>query len=126
MSFKQNATKKNGEPNQPIRVVDIKGDVWPEDVLIGNGTVADVKFVVIDNGKGRFNGVYPRSIRILDLEPFAQKEFDDIDEDDEYYKKAQQAENDIALLAGNKRGSSIEVDNDDDLDDDLDEVFGEA
>lgn len=119
MSFKQNATRKDGSPNQPITVVDVNGKPWPEDVLIGNDTVADVKFVVIDNGKGRFHGVYPRSIRILELVPFSKNEFEPIDEDDPYFKKAQQTANDIAMLAGTSPDTSGRTDSSDDLDDDL-------
>ena len=124
MTFKQNALKKDGSPNRPIRVVDINNKPWDEETLLGNETVADVKFVVIDNGKGRFNGVYPRSIRVLDLVPYQAKEFEPIDEDDEYFKKAQQAENDIALLSGgSKGGTDNSSPTDDDLDDDLDDVL---
>ena len=124
MTFKQNAIKKDGSPNQPIRVVNINNQAWDENTMIGNETVADVKFVVIDNGKGRFNGVYPRSIRVLDLVPYTKQEFEPIDEEDEYFKKAQQAENDIALLGGNraaKNNDSTEDFEDDDL-----SVLGEA
>jgi hypothetical protein len=76
------------------------GNTWPEDVLLGNDTVADVKFVVIDNGRGKFHGVYPRSIRVLDLVSYQSKEFSPIDESDPYYKKAQEIANEQALLAG--------------------------
>ncbi len=100
MSFKQNATKRDGTPNVPIRVEDMFGNPWPEDVLLGNDTVADVKFVVIDNGKGKFHGVYPRSIRVLDLVPYQSKEFQPIDENDPYFKKAQEVANEVALLKG--------------------------
>ena len=100
MSFKQNAERRDGTPNTPIRVEDMFGNNWPEDVLLGNDTVADVKFVVIDNGRGKFHGVYPRSIRVLDLVPYQSKEFQPIDESDPYYKKALEAANEQALLAG--------------------------
>lgn len=120
MSFKQNATRKDGSPNQAIQVVDIKGNPWPEDVLLGNDTVADVKFVVIDNGKGRFHGVYPRSIRVLELVPYNRPEFDDLDEDDEYFKKAAEQEKDIAMLSGKAANTDRPpFDTDDDLDDDI-------
>ena len=100
MSFKQAAERRDGTPNIPIRVEDVNGNNWPEDVLLGNGTVADVKFVVIDNGPGKFPGVYPRSIRVLELVPYQSKEFEPIDESDPYFKKAQEAANEVALLRG--------------------------
>lgn len=115
MSFKQNATRRDGTPNYPIKVVDALGEPWPEDKLIGNDTVADVKFVVIDNGKGRFNGVYPRSIRILDLVEYNKSEFEPLDDEDEYLKKAQAEANkrkDMKAIAGR------DITNDD-LDDDF-------
>lgn len=117
MSFKQNAAKRDGTPNMPIRVEDGNKNPWPEDVLLGNGTVADVKFVVIDNGPGKFPGVYPRSIRVLDLVQYQSKEFDDLDENDPYFKKAQEAANEVALLRGSapKQPGPVE----DELDDEL-------
>ena len=100
MTFKQNAARRDGTPNQPIRVEDVYGNNWPEDVLLGNGTVADVKFVVIDNGPGKFPGVYPRSIRVLDLVPYQSKEFAPMDENDPYFAKAAEAAKEISLLKG--------------------------
>lgn len=100
MSFKQNATRRDGTPNVPIRVEDVYGNPWPEDVLLGNDTVADVKFVVIDNGPGKFPGVYPRSIRVLELVQYQSKEFETLDENDPYFQKAQEAAREVALLKG--------------------------
>lgn len=112
MSFKQNAERKDGTPNTPIRVEDIYGNPWPEDVLLGNGTVADVKFVVIDNGRGKFHGVYPRSIRVLELVPYQSKEFAPIDENDPYFKKVAEAANEQALLAGSAPREPAKADSD--------------
>jgi hypothetical protein len=100
MSFKQNATKRDGTPNVPIKVEDAFGNPWPEDVLLGNDTVADVKFVVIDNGKGKFHGVYPRSIRVMELKAYQSKEFAPLDENDPYFQKAAEAAKEIAMLKG--------------------------
>lgn len=124
MSFKQNANRKDGTPNIPIRVVDAAGNPWNEDELIGNGSRVDVKFVVIDNGKGRFNGVYPRSIRVLELVPYRKEEFEPLDENDEFFEAArlveqqtaEQRAKDMTALTGGK----IEF-----KDDDLDDVFPE-
>jgi hypothetical protein len=91
ISFKQAEYDANGDPNRRIKVVDAAGNDWPETRLIGNGTVADVKFVVVDYGKGKFKGMYPRSIRILDLVPYERKEFEALPEDDEYAAAAMRA-----------------------------------
>lgn len=104
MSFKQNALKKSGEPNLPIRVTDVLNNKWDEEKLLGNETIADVKFVVIDNGKGKFHGVYPRSVRILEHVEYNKSDFEPIDENDEYYKAAMaeaQKQKDMKALAGN-------------------------
>lgn len=124
MSFKQNALRKNGEPNYPIKVQDINGNPWPEDRLLGNDTIADVRFVVIDNGQGRFNGVYPRSIRVLELVPYESDEFQPIAKDDPFYKAAQQAENDIAMLKGKQpsAGDTSDISLEDDLTDDISDM----
>ena len=91
LSFKQSEFKADGSPNSHIEVKDILGADWPQDKLIGNDTVVDMRFAVIDYGPGRLHGVYPRSIRVLDHKPFEQKSFTDVAPDDEYYLKAQEA-----------------------------------
>lgn len=96
MSFRHRATKADGSPAQPLKVLDIMGNPWNPEQLLGNGTVADVKFIIVDNGKGRFAGVYPRAIRVLDLVPYFKDEFDPLPEDDDFVKKAK----DIEMLAG--------------------------
>ena len=112
MSFKQNATKRDGTPNVPIRVEDVYGNAWPEDVLLGNDTVVDVRFVVIDNGRGKFHGVYPRSIRVLELVPYQSKEFDAIAESDPYFQKAAEAAREVAMLKGVAPKAPASVDED--------------
>jgi hypothetical protein len=103
MTFKQAELRKDGKPNQPIKVVDIKGNRW-DDKLIGNGSDVDVKFVVMDHGPGKKQGVYIRSVRVLKLVPYEKSEFEDIDENDEFYSEADALE---------------EVEAYDELDDDL-------
>lgn len=91
MSFKQKEYKANGDANAPIEVVDILGKPWPQDKLLGNDTVADVKFAVVDYGPGKKHGVYPRKIRILDHVPYEGGGFEPVSEDDEYFAKAAEA-----------------------------------
>lgn len=91
MTFKQAEFKRDGTPNEPIKVTDILGNPWPKDKLIGNGSDVDVKFVVIDYGPGKKSGVYIRSIRVLKLVEYNKKEFDDLPEDDEFAAEAKAA-----------------------------------
>ena len=96
MSFKQSEFKANGDPNARIEVKDILGKDWEQDKLIGNGSVVDMRFVVIDYGPGKKPGCYPRSLRVLDLVPYEKQEFTPIDETDEYYLKAQEVANAVS------------------------------
>lgn len=131
MSFKQKELKANGEPNQPIKVVDAANKPWDNNRLLGNETVADVKFVVVDNGPNKYKGVYPRGIRVLDLVPYEASEFDDIAEDDEYASAAKEAaaaakefedfadEQEEPAPTKKKATKKSPVTEEDDLDDDL-------
>lgn len=124
MSFKQNEFKKDGEPNKPIRVLQKDGETpWPqtEEAELGNNTVVDLKFVVIDNGKGKFKGVYPRSIRVLEHKPFYRKEFDDLSEDDEYYGTDEASGDEQAR----KDAEYSQFQKDFDLDDDINDLGNE-
>ena len=85
MSIKQAELRKNGDNNDPITVVDIAGNPWDPNKLIGNGSDVEVKFSVVDNGPGKFTGVYIRSVRVLKLIPYSRQEFDEISEDDEFF-----------------------------------------
>lgn len=121
LSFKQAEFRKDGKPNFPIKVVDIKGNDWDQSKLIGNGSDIDVKFVVMDHGTGKKKGVYIRSIRVLKLVEYGGKsEFDAIDEDDEFYLEAQAA---ATLEADRANREDEEFKKDFDLDDDIDDVI---
>lgn len=87
MTFKQAELRRDGTPNQPIKVYDIANRPWDESKLIGNGSDVDVKFVVMDHGPGKKKGVYIRSVRVLNLVPYAQEEFAPIDENDPYFEQ---------------------------------------
>lgn len=121
MTFRQAELRKDGTPNKPIRVVNIKGEDWDQDKLIGNGSDVDLKFAVADFGKGKKKGVYIRSIRVLKLVPYGgAPEFDPVDEDDEFFEEAQAAE---ALEADRKAAEDKAFKKDFDLDDDIDDVL---
>jgi hypothetical protein len=85
LTFRQKEKNKEGELNQPIRVQDIEGNPWEQNKLIGNGTTADVKFIVRDYGKGKPKGVYIQAIRVLDHVPYQSADFAPLDSDDEFF-----------------------------------------
>lgn len=120
MSFKQAELRRNGEKNDPIKVVDIKGNPWNQDTEIGNLSDIDLKFAVVDNGKAKPKGVYIRSIRVLKLVPFNRSEFAPIDEDDEFFDEAQSA---ATLEADRAAQEDKSFKKDFELEDDIDEVL---
>jgi len=119
MTFKQAELRRSGEENDPIKVVDIKGAPWDPAVEIGNLSDIDMKFAVVDNGKTKPKGVYPRSVRVLKLVPFNRSEFEAINEDDEFFDEAQNAQQ--ADMVGAVDTPSFKKDFD--LDDDIDDVL---
>ena len=42
LTFRRRELKKDGTPGTPIKVVDKKGNDWPQNSLIGNGSVVNV------------------------------------------------------------------------------------
>lgn len=84
LTFTQDEFRKDGTPNEPITVKDAAGAAWPEGKLIGNGSVADIKFVAPPAKAGK-QGMYIRAIRILKLVPYQSQEFEPLSEDDEYF-----------------------------------------
>jgi len=92
LSFKQKEERANGSKNNPITVTDAAGKPWPADTPLGNGTVADVKFEIWDFGPGKFPGIYPKAIRVLDHVPYERQEFAPLSEDDKFFAKASEAE----------------------------------
>ena len=93
LTFRQREYRETPEgdriPNQPIRVIDVEGNAWPADKLIGNGSVADVKFILRDNGKGRPKGLYAQAIRILKHVSYEIEEFAPLSTDDEFFAEPQ-------------------------------------
>lgn len=76
--------------NRP-KIEDIYGAAWPQDRLLGNDTVVDLKLRVADYGKALQKGTYISGIRVLDLVPYVKNAFEEIDKDDPYYIKANAA-----------------------------------
>lgn len=78
---------KTGEQtrNDPVTVKDAAGQTWPDNVLIGNGSIGDIKFQKRDYGPGKKAGVYIRAVRVLKLVPYEVQEFAPLSEDDEFF-----------------------------------------
>lgn len=120
LSLKQKELRSDGTPNEPVKVVDIAGKPWPQDKLIGNGSIVDIKFAVVDFGPGKMKGVYPRSVRVLELVPYNKAEFEPLSEDDEYFAKAAEASMQSEVARANEEREEFRKDFGlDDLDDDL-------
>lgn len=86
IQFKQKEKQASGKPNFPVTVVDAHNRPWDPAVKIGNNSTAEVKFKVVDYGKGKPVGVYPQAIRVLELVPYVRQEFAPLPEDSEYLK----------------------------------------
>jgi hypothetical protein len=106
--FREDRVTKERTPNAPIRVVNIEGKDWPQTELLGNDTVADVKFLVRDYGKGKPKGVYIQAIRVLDLVPYKIEEFAPLSDDDEFFAAADDSSDQVPFPSS-----------DDDTDDDV-------
>jgi hypothetical protein len=104
LSLKQSELRKDGTPNQPIRVYNAANEPWEPSILIGNESEADVKLDIRDYGPGKKTGVYPVAIRVTTHIPYVSSEFGGMD------AKA-------APKKGAKKASTFEEDFD--LDDDL-------
>lgn len=92
ISFRQSEFKKDGAKNDPIKITDSKGNDWPTDKKIGNGSVADVKFSFTDFGAGKY-GSYIKAIRVLKHVPYVAQEFAPLSEDDEYFQSGEEEAN---------------------------------
>jgi len=84
LRFTQKQKQANGKENFPIVVVDARNRPWDPDVKIGNGSLVEVKFKVVDYGKGKPTGIYPQAIRILEHLPYVRQEFAPLPEDNPY------------------------------------------
>lgn len=80
--------RADGTKNDPPVVKDVTGQNWPDNKLLGNGTIGDVKIKVKDYGKAVKKGTYLQAIRVLEHVPYEVEEFEALSEDDEYFAKA--------------------------------------
>jgi len=73
ITFKRKELKADGTPNQPIRVVDHRGQAW-DNRKIGNGSTVNVNFVINEYKPGE-NNANILSLQVWDLVPFEGGEF---------------------------------------------------
>jgi hypothetical protein len=95
IQFRQREKRMDGSLNKRINVVDAAGEAWPQDKLIGNGSVVDVRFDYRDYGAGKKPGVYPQAIRVLEHAEYQRVDFAPLHEDDPYAKPAAKPEGHI-------------------------------
>ena len=89
ITFKRRETKIDGTPNNPIRVVDHRGEAWDPKSKIGNGSVVNVNFAVNEYGKGQ-KSANILSLQVWDLVPYEGNEFpvrEDAEGDEDWKKE---------------------------------------
>jgi hypothetical protein len=123
LTFRQAELKRDGSPNNPIDIKDILGKPWDYTKEIGNGSVIDLKFAIVDNGVGKKKGMYPRAIRVLEHVPYERKTFTDLDPADPYYQAALEAQKAAKATVVDEAAEFRKDFGLDDLDDDIDDVM---
>lgn len=81
ITFKRREIKIDGQPNQPIRVVDHHGEAWNPKSKIGNGSTVHVNFAVNEYGKNQ-KSANILSLQVWDHVPYEGGEFP-VKEDEE-------------------------------------------
>jgi hypothetical protein len=71
LTFNRKELKGDGTPNQPIRIVDHKGQEW-NGTKIGNGSIVNVNFAINEYGK---NG--EKALNILSMQVWDHVKFGD-------------------------------------------------
>ena len=116
VTFKQKLRDlPNGRSTTAPKITDVAGKLWDQDTKIGNESIADVKFEVVDYGKTMYAGIYPRAIRVLDHKAYADQDFAPLSEDDEFFRKPLDGEADF----GSDSYGGHTASDDDELDDDV-------
>jgi hypothetical protein len=101
LSFRHLAKNKDGDDNKPLKIVDVTGQAWPDDKLLGNGTIADVKVKVVDYGSASDKGTYIQAIRVLEHVPYeGGSDFEPLSEDDEFFAAKPTAELNLPTTFG--------------------------
>ena len=92
IKFSRKEFKQDGSPNQPIRIVDAKGQPW-NGSKIGNGSVVNVNFAINEYKKGKFSANI-LSLQVWEHVPYEGGEFpikedEDGGNDDDWSKDAE-------------------------------------
>jgi hypothetical protein len=95
LTLKRGEFDYEGNPNEHIRVVDAANTPFPDKTLIGNESEIDVKVSIVDYGVGRFKGIYPIAIRVLELVPYQSEEFAPLPTSDPRRKAAESRKGDF-------------------------------
>lgn len=74
ITFKRKELKADGTPNQPIRVVDHKGEPWNPKVKIGNGSTVNVNYALNEFKPKQF-AANILSLQVWDLVAYEGGEF---------------------------------------------------
>lgn len=78
ITFTRDATRADGSPGKPIEVVDSKGQPWPDNKFVGNGSTLNVKMTLNERefrGK-KFLKPGVISVQVWDLVAFSGKNDD--------------------------------------------------
>lgn len=77
LTFRRRELKRDGSPGKPIEVVDKKGKAWDDKVLIGNGSIINVKMVLneVDGQRETKPGLI--KVQVVELVPFEGRDEDD-------------------------------------------------
>lgn len=73
ITFKRKELKQDGSANQPIRIVDHRGQLW-DHRRIGNGSTVNVNFIINEFGKGE-KAANILSLQVWDYVPYEGGEF---------------------------------------------------
>jgi len=85
--FKTDLVTGEQKPNQPIRIVDHRGEPWDNRVKIGNGSTVHVNFAINEYGKNQ-KAANILSLQVWDLVKYEGGEFPVKEEDDNWEKDA--------------------------------------
>ncbi len=91
ITLKQPELRRDGQANDPIKIVNAANQPWNDTAELGNGSVVDVKLNIKDYGKGKKKGIYIRAIRVVKHVEYTRDEFAPITPDDPMYSTAMQA-----------------------------------
>lgn len=85
-TYRRNEFRKDGVPSKPIKIVDEEGKDWPKDKLIGNGTVANIRYALNEVTARPKNRV---KISVIEIQIVELKEYEAKAKETFTFKKAE-------------------------------------